>query len=395
MNKPLQNKFIFPAGLLLSLVLLVSGCGGGGGGSGEDSSVTAESTFDTQTTQSLESAVQKNLDAFGASTSVPGAVVGVWTSKGHFVKGIGQSDLTSKDPMNIDLHFRVASITKSFIVTVILQLVDEGKLSLNDTVSKFGLDVSVPAANQITIRQLCNMTSGLFDIYHSPQIDSLHLTPNTHLTPERVIQIATSSPSVFAPGAGWYYSNTNYFVLGLIIEKVTGNRLNDEVQNRLISPLGLTNTSFPIEDPTMPAPYAHGYEPDSHNHWNDESVFSPPSYYWGAGAMISNLSDLKVWIKAAITGSTNSAATQTERLTCVQSTDGNEKFGLGIVCTGGWYGYTGGIPGYNAAAYYLPGADATIVVLVNSLRPNPYPGVASAIVRDIAQTVTPDNVPFL
>ena len=125
----------------------------------------------------------------------------------------------------------------------------------------------------------------------------------------------------------------------------------------------------------------------------DSTVSLPPEFTWTAGVMVSDMADMKRWVKDYVTGATNSAATQRQRLTCV-ATGSPVKFGLGVACTGGWYGYTGGIPGYNTAAYYEPAYDATIIAFVNSQREKPAPGVANSIVRDISRIVLPGNVAY-
>jgi len=111
--------------------------------------------------------------------------------------------------------------------------------------------------------------------------------------------------------------------------------------------------------------------------------------------MISDMADMKTWVKAYVTGTTNGAASQKARLTCLPTGEGNLSFGLGIGCSAGWYGYTGGITGYNTGAYYMPATGVTIVVFVNSQQEKPFPGVANAIFRDLAKIFTPKNVPFV
>jgi D-alanyl-D-alanine carboxypeptidase len=134
---------------------------------------------------------------------------------------------------------------------------------------------------------------------------------------------------------------------------------------------------------------------DAKGDWKDESVALPPSVSWAAGAMISDMADMKIWVKAYVTGTTNSAAMQKQRLTCLPVGKPNLAFGLGIGCSAGWFGYTGGITGYNTGAYYLPAMDATIIVFVNSQQqPKDKPDVASAIFRDVARVLFPGNVPF-
>src|SRR6185437_6334987 len=197
---------------------------------------------------------------------------------------------------------------------------------------------------------------------------------------------------LFAPGARYNYSNTNYLILGMIIEKLTHDTVGNQIRKRLIGPMGLAGTSFP-HTASMPAPYAHGYEVQGSG-WHDVSVNIPPSMTWAAGAMISTVPDMKRWVKSYVLGTMNSKAMQRERLRCIPTGGKDLSFGLGIGCSNGWYGYTGGLPGYNTAAYYLPAKDITLIAFVTAQRDKPEPGVANAIFRDITQIITPNNVGF-
>jgi D-alanyl-D-alanine carboxypeptidase len=352
--------------------------------------------FSPAVQQQIEAAVHKDLAEYGGKQPVPGVVIGIWyPGEGSFVRAIGDGELSPLRPMALDDKFRVGSNTKTFVVTVLLQLVDQRKLKLDDPVSKFNLGVKVPNGNHITIRHLMQMRSGLIDLYALPAFQALDIAPNATFNRVHWVQLALDHPPLFAPGTKWNYSNTNYMLLGMVIEAVTHDTVANEIDKRLLVPLGLKNTSFPVSDPAMPPPYAHGYMLDAHNNWADDSVVLPPSVSWAAGVMISDMADMKRWVKAYVTGATNSAATQKERLTCLPIGKPGLAFGLGIGCSAGWYGYTGGITGYNTAAYYLPIKDATIIAFVNSQRePKGKPDVPNAIVRDIARIVFPENVPF-
>jgi D-alanyl-D-alanine carboxypeptidase len=339
--------------------------------------------------------VAKELKAFGGSQSVPGAVVGVWLPGATpWVQAVGQGSLSPQEPMKLDDKFRVGSNTKTFVVTVLLQLVDEKKLSLDDPLAKFDVGVKVPNAEHITVRELCQMRSGLLDAYHAPELDSMNIDAHTKITPRELVAIAVKHPPLFAPGTQYNYSNTNYLLLGLILEAVTHDTARNEIQKRLLTPLGLKNTSFPVEEAGMPAPFSHGFGLDKDKNWEDVTVTLPPMLTWTAGVMISDMWDMKSWVKDYVSGKTNGAATQKERLDCHPTGKPGLQFGLGIGCSGGWYGYTGGIPGYNTAAFYLPAKDATIIAFVNSQQESPDPGVANSIVRDFTQTLFPENVAF-
>ena len=376
---------------LLALIFSLSGVAGDRVAAAP---TNAQLSPDTQT--AIAAAVSKELAAYGASQPIPGAVVGVWVpGKGELTKGFGYSRLSPKSAMALDDHFRIGSNTKTFVATVMLQLIDEKKLSLDDTISKFNLGLAVPNANRITLRQLAEMRSGIIDVYAVPGVQKESSAFWARQTPRDWVTIAGKQPPLFAPGAKYNYSNTNWFLIGLIIEKVTHHTIVAEIHDRLLAPMGLSQTSFPTTNWGMPAPYAHGYALNDKKQWIDQSAELAPSVSWAAGAMISDMVDMKKWVKAYVTGTTNSAATQKARLACVPTGVGNLSFGLGIGCSAGWYGYTGGITGYNTGAYYMPATGASIIVFVNSQVEKPFPGVANAIFRDIARIITPNNVPFL
>lgn len=352
--------------------------------------------LDPNVEKAIAAAVGKELAAYGGAQPVPGVVVGVWLpGKGEFTKGFGYSNLATHSPMRLDDHFRIGSNTKTFVATVLLQLVDEKKLNLDDTIGHFKLGLGVPNENRITLRQLAEMRSGIIDAYAVPGVQQKSETWWSRQTPRQWVAIAATQPPLFPPGAKYNYSNTNWFLLGLIIERVTHDTIQNQIHKRILAPMALNQTSFPTTDWGMPAPYAHGYSLSDKGEWTDESTALAPSVSWAAGVMISDMADMKRWVKAYVTGTTNGAASQKARLTCLPTGEGNLSFGLGIGCSAGWYGYTGGITGYNTGAYYMPATGATIIAFVSSQREKPFPGVANAIFRDIAKIVTPNNVPFL
>jgi D-alanyl-D-alanine carboxypeptidase len=351
----------------------------------------------SETTEAaIDKAVATDLKAYGGSTPVPGAVIGVWDPKlGTMQKTYGLSSIAPKKPMALDDKFRIGSNTKTFVVTVLLQLADEGKLKMSDTLDKFALPVKVPNAAHITLTELCEMRSGLLNLYSLPQFQNDIALPTAPFEVVKLVQAAVDTPALFPPGTKYDYSNTNYILLGMVIEAVTHDTTAHQVETRLIGPLHLVNTTYPTTYPGMPAPYAHGYMLNDKNGWDDSTVVIAPSATGAAGVMISDMADMKVWVKAYVGGSVNSKAAQAERLDCLPTPKPNASFGLGVGCSAGWYGYTGGIPGYNTSAYYLPAEDTTIVVLVNSQRElKDKPDIASLIWRDIARILYPAHSPL-
>jgi len=238
------------------------------------------------------------------------------------------------------------------------------------------------------------MRSGLFEGYDTPEFKRMAMKPDKTVNPRTIIGWAVKQKPYFAPGTAFNYSNTNYLILGLIVETLTGDTVADQIDKRLLTPFKLTQTSYPAIQ-AMPEPWARGYELNKKGGWTDVSGTIPVSLMGSAGEMISDLADMKRWVALYVEGKTNGAATQRARLACVSTGQGNRAFGLGIGCSAGWFGYTGGLPGYNTSNYYFPATGATIIAWVTLQRDTPAPGVSVSIFRDIAKIMTPANMPFV
>src|SRR5262249_26026592 len=150
------------------------------------------------------------------------------------------------------------------------------------------LGLKVPSEGKITLRELAEMRSGIIDAYGVPGVQQKSNAWWASQTPRQWVEVAASQPLLFAPGTKYNYSNTNWFILGLVIEKVTHDTIQDQIHKRILAPMALTQTSFPTTERGMPAPYAHGYSLNAKNQWIDESTALPPSVAWAAGVMISD-----------------------------------------------------------------------------------------------------------
>ncbi len=245
--------------------------------------------------------------------AIPGALVGVWyPGRGTWVQAMGIGDLATAAPIAIDDHVRIASITKTFTATVVLQLVEGGHLSLDDPLEPFV--AGIVNGDRITIRQMLNMTSGIFDYSTDPVFDPAYAAdPAMPFSREEALAIMRQHPADFSPGTQTHYSNSNTYLLGLIIEQVTGQTAGEAITERIIDPLGLTGTSFPTT-PEMPAPYAHGYEAPAPGDPLRDVTRSNPDIPWTAGAMISTLADVHTWASALANGTLLGADLQQERL---------------------------------------------------------------------------------
>ena len=339
-------------------------------------------------------AVENDRKRFGGNTPIPATLIGVWDAKGHnFIRAFGYSDLVKKVPLTPADHFRIGSNTKTFVVSVLLQLVAEKKLGLDDPLSHFSLGVTIPNGDNITVRELCEMRSGLFEGYDTPEFKKLNMKVPKDFNPGMIVAWAMKQKPYFPPGKGYNYSNTNYLLLGMIIREITKDSVGNQIRKRLLEPFGLTQTCFP-ETQEMPSPWTRGYALDKQRNWKDVSNTIPVQLMGTAGEMISDMNDIRRWIELYATGKTCGAGTYNDLMNCIPFL-GNTSFGLGITCSAGWYGYTGALPGYNTADYHSPDTGLTIVAWINYQAEKPVEGVASVMVRDIARILTPDHVPFV
>ena len=324
---------------------------------GLDAKASEPAARDVKLTETIPKEMEK--------ASVPGAIVGIWKDgEAPYVRAFGVRDTATGEPMATDLYTRIGSVTKSFTTTAILQLVDEGKLGLDDPISKYV--PGVPNGDKITIRQLAAMRSGLFS--YSDETNSMVLSqPQRQWTPQEVLEIAFRHPPLFPPGTDFDYSNTNTVLLGLVVEKVSGQSLNTYIEEHLTRPAKLEHTLFPT-DAALPSPHTHGYLKTPEGKVVDTTDWDP-SWGWAAGHMVSTVDDLHIWARDLATGKLLSPATQREReqsFMLAPSEGTGSLYGLGVENQNGWIGHNGNISGYQTYAYYLPPERTTMVVIVNS-----------------------------
>jgi D-alanyl-D-alanine carboxypeptidase len=326
----------------------------------------------TASTGKLPASLSRPLDAAASAaftaSGAPGAVVGVRSPKGTWVKAYGVANIATQAPMTTDMHHRIASVTKTFTGTLIMQLVQQKKISLDDPISKYV--PNVPGGSQISLLELANMTSGIADYTDDTAFLKLFLSDYSIIwNTDQLLATAYAMPTTSAPGAESHYSNSNYLLLGQVIEKVTGHSLSEEFSTRIFKPLHLTGTSYDPESSILPNPHAHGYT--SLAIVDGSPVFTGPlmdatvmntSEGGAAGSIVSRVDDLLTYGRALGTGQgLLSAAAQTQRLTSFPG----GAYGIGLICEDGWVGHTGGFPGYNTDLKYDTRTDTTVVVEIN------------------------------
>lgn len=323
----------------------------------------------------MQSRLEATLDKAMMENNIPGAIVGIWIpGEGSWVKAKGIANLTTDQPMKPENHFRMGSITKTFTGTLVLQLVDEGLIHLDSSLAYYLPQYPFQYADKIKVRLLGNMRAGIYSYTDDSTWNKTMLANNfeTQFSADSLVKISLSHTCI-EPGVHYYYCNTNTVLLGLICEKVTGKPIRELFQEKLFIPNGLDHTFWP-QTHFLPEPFSHGY---TNRSWTGpgelkDATFFNPSWADAAGILVTNIYDLKKWIRLVGTGALYSSAIQAERL---KFTD---YYGFALMDIYGWLGHFGAIPGYTSGAFYYPAKEAILVIHVNSNIDNPSTGNSPA-----------------
>jgi len=342
-------KYIKLITILMTAVVLFAACN-------DDETVEPQSA---DYKQLLSEYLTKNPAIKGAMASVSTRDENIW------VGAEGLAEVSNNQQMDTEAFFSIASLTKPFIATLVLQLVEEGKCSLDDLVMdhiKQDYVQQVPNINDITIKHLLSHTSGVYDYLEN---GTLHLqainTPDARYTLEdRVNYAIENGDPEFTPGEGYSYSNTNYVLLGQLVEDITGNDLKHELEYRIFEPLSLENTFFAPQEQMQNL--IHGYYGDT-----DVTNFIF-NFDWNSpdGGIYSTMSDLKTFFHALFEGQ---LFDQTETLSQMQAFNDNG-YGLGLELfsngtDGMVIGHTGTTPGYSCGAAYIEDQSKLVIVVNN------------------------------
>ncbi|XYH95152.1 serine hydrolase domain-containing protein [Sorangium sp. So ce1128] len=334
---------------------------GGAGGAGDAGDAPAASCDE------LSAALEGALDGAMEAQRLPGAAAAVHVRGCSWLGAAGVADAEANLPMQPGDLFRVGSITKTFVAALALMLRAEGRLSLDDAVSRY-VD-GVPRGEQITVRQILNHTSGLFDFTESDTFWAAALDDPAHTwTPAELIEIVASNPPYFEPGEGFAYSNTNYIIAGLLIEAASGEPISELLRTRVLEPAELAHTYLDGAEPALPG-LVHGYG-RSRGELVDTTSAVDPSAAGTAGALVSTTSDLTSFYRKLLDGTLLGPAELAEMTTWVDAPLGEVNgYGLGLSrresSLGVQYGHDGSIWGFTSSSYYAIDSDASITVLVN------------------------------
>ncbi|MET8134525.1 serine hydrolase domain-containing protein [Streptomyces sp. NPDC005251] len=339
----------------------------------------------------LNARLDKAIEDVRTQAHIPGVVIGLWMpGKGNYVRATGVADLATRKPMSVDSYVRIGSETKTFTVTALLKLVDDGRVRLDDPISRY--IHGVPNGRHITLRQLAEMRSGLFPYTSDADFEhDLLSNPQRTFTPRELLAYGYKHPNTFTPGTQFQYCNSNLILLGLVVEKVSGHKLRDFIDRRVLRPARLRDTLFPKGN-EFPKPHPQGYTDQTLSGGIANATDWNPSWAWAAGAMISNLHDLRRWAKIVATGTLLSPESQAERLETLPTGFPGTTYGLGIFDANGWIGHNGSLPGYETVTVYLPSKKATLVIMINTDASPQGQEPSTLLARAITQIVTPNNV---
>jgi D-alanyl-D-alanine carboxypeptidase len=325
--------------------------------------------------------------------NLPSVVVGIWVpGEGRYVASKGQADLRTgrrREPTEL---FRIASISKTIIATAILQLVDENKISKWDKISRWFPDF--PDADKIRVVDLLRMRSGLADSADHAFLEEYYANRLTTLTPADMIERGAKRAGEFTPpNEKTVYNNLNFIMLGVILEKVTGRRIDRLLADKIFRPLGMMNSS----DPQVPYLYGrlHGYSLDPTIQRLVDTTLLNPAPSGGAGAIVSNLTDLRIWAKELCASRLLKPSTQEARLRTRALGKGpvTARYGEGVIKLGPFCGHNGTIFGFSSEMWYLPALKAVVVINVNRLDEDDV-SRSSPLFFKLSKVLFPDYVPW-
>ncbi|MBC8076538.1 MAG: beta-lactamase family protein [Chloroflexales bacterium] len=343
----------------------------------------------------LATTLTRTLEQLARDQRIPGVALSV-TIPGYdtWYGARGLADRQQNQAMDPSYHFRIGSLSKMFVATAALQLVEEGKLNLDAPVASY-LPNAVPGADKILLRHVMNHTSGLFDYLDNQFLSQALRNRQRVWKPQELLDYATQRRPYFAPGTPnrWRYSNTNYVLLGLIIEKVAGKSLAQELRQRVFDRAQLKQTFFE-PDERVPGVLVHGYAGASD--WTNIHM----SYAWGTGSIVSTVDDLARFAQALFDGQLLKPETMKTMQTFVNANDSFGmkylEYGMGLmrnrlltsqarpanVTTA--LGHIGGVSGYRAAVWYIP--ESKILITAGFNEANVDPVVLSTKVLDAILT---------
>jgi len=363
-------------------------------------------------------AIQSVVRNFMVKDHMKAVIVQVRTNGSNAYTGAFGDSMTGV-PATTDMHFRNGALAFTYMATLLLEFVDQKKVTLDTKLSRFF--PNLPRANQISLKDLAQMTSGYADyVYQKSLQDAYYRDPFRQWTPEQLIHIGVYGPEQFPPGTNWGYCHTNYVILGRVLEKVAGMPLADALQRYVLEPMGLKQTTQ-AATAVVPQPVLHAFTSERRAilgikpgvPFYEEATYWNPSWTTIDGALEStDITDLGVSIEAVASGKLLSRASSAAQITphligfghtqhgCPACQLGSVvlSYGLGVILSGPWVTQTLGFAGASGAVGYLPAQKLTIAVEATN-GPGAYDAQgnaglgAVALFQDLAAAIAPNTLP--
>jgi D-alanyl-D-alanine carboxypeptidase len=347
------------------------------------SSTTVDPGFNPVIAKQLQDFVNAQV-----TTNKKPSIVLLVGNRGKFWRGVaGINRVGTTLPRKFVDNFKIGSNTKMYTAALVMQLVQNGKIGLGDTMNKWFSDeawfAKMPNGNKITVKHLLSHESGLYNYVKSQDViqNMIQKTPLKVFSPQDLLAVSFAQPAEFLPGTHYHYSNTGYILLGLIVEKVLGMKVETAIHTNVLARLKL-NHSYMLNDPGLPFPYVHGHAYYKEGDSFKITSYIDPSVSWTAGSIIANPNDLDTFNKAQLSNGFLTPATQTKRQTYnplsatsfqLGSTPGVFEYGLGIsrmrFANDQYIGHFGQIEGYDTAVFYNPKKDISFVLNMTDMGP--------------------------
>jgi D-alanyl-D-alanine carboxypeptidase len=303
------------------------------------------------------------------AAGVPGVIIETRDERGTHTIVAGAGDVRTLEPPRPSGQFRIGSVTKSFTATLVLGLVADGRIQLDTPIDRY-LPGVLPYAAPITVRQLLQHRSGLFDygsvLWADPKLVARSRFRD-HAPPD-LVRIATQQPMQFTPGSEFLYSNTDYVLLAMLVEKVTGNPYAHELSRRVLNPAGLRDTYVAGHDPHLRHPSARGYEAVHSSIWLTDLTTYNMSVAVGSGDLVSSADDLNQFYSALL-GGRLLPHTLLRQMQQTEPAFPGFEYGLGLgrteLCGQDVWGHVGGVPGYGTYSFISPRSARQITISVN------------------------------
>ena len=385
----LTRRRLLGAGAGAGLGWMLPACGGGGGATGSTVIGGAGASLASRTPMASTDPVMaekvRALARASIETRFARAVLVRVTVDGKEIITEAFGESAAGVPATTDMHFRNGAVAIALVAMLLLRLVDEGKVALDDKVATWL--PKLPHGDRVTLRHLAQMTAGYADYVRDPDfVNAFLANPFRRWTPDELLAFAIHKPLLFEPGINWAYAHTNYVILGLALEKLTGRSVKDLMQDKVLGPLGMTQTSDP-ESASIPEPVLRAFSSERREFlgvaagtpFYEESTFWDPSWTITHGAVqVTDLYDLHTSAIAFGRGtilSPESHAAQVSTalrgkstpvegcVTCLRQWEGYA-FGLGVVTSGNWVLQPPMFGGYSAVAGYHEGSRLAIAVAV-------------------------------